>query len=223
MIILAPRIICESCVTTNVKKALKAEHTNRLKTAFVKALQQEQEIEQRMASQGSSGSATDYSIHSPVPQQPSPSVTIQPQISTPRDISISPAPVKTPTTTPRMQDRIDRIDRMERESSSRPAPTPPNNSTPPPSHSSSRNTSRNTSASAAAAAAAAAANDPMSNMSFAAQLNALSSLASLGNFGNLGSLANMGNFGNSSQQNSQASQAAAAMQAFQQQLFRGKF
>lgn len=196
-----------------MKKALKAEHTNRLKTAFVKALQQEQEIEQRMASQSSSN-ATDYSIHSPVPQQQSnsPSVTIQPQISTPRDISISPAPVKTPTSTPRMQDRLDRIDRMERENASRPAPTPPNNATPPPSHSSSRNSSRNQSASAAAAAAAAAANDPMSSMSFAAQLNALSSLAS---FGNLGSLSNMGNFGNSSQ-------AAAAMQAFQQQLFRGE-
>jgi transcriptional repressor p66 len=196
-------------VTTNVKKALKAEHTNRLKTAFVKALQQEQEIEQRMASQSSSN-ATDYSIHSPVPQQQSnsPSVTIQPQITTPRDISISPAPVKTPTSTPRMQDRLDRIERMERDNV-RPAPTPPNNATPPPSHSSSRNSSRNQSASAAAAAAA---NDPMSSMSFAAQLNALSSLA---NFGNLGSLSNMGNFGNSSQ-------AAAAMQAFQQQLFRGE-
>lgn len=36
-------------MTTNVKKALKAEHTKRLKTAFVKALQQEQEIEQRLA------------------------------------------------------------------------------------------------------------------------------------------------------------------------------
>lgn len=180
-----------------------------MKTAFVKALQQEQEIEQRMASQGSSGAA-DYSIHSPASQQQNqPSVTIQPQHSVPRDIAISPAPVKTPTNTPRMQDRIDRI---ERENSSRPAPTPPNNATPPPSHSSSRSSSRNTSA--AAAAAAAAANDPMSSMSFAAQLNALSSLASLGNFGNLGSLANMGNFGNSSQ-------AAAAMQAFQQQLFRG--
>lgn len=35
-----PKVICEQCVTTNVKKALKAEHTNRLKTAFVKALQQ---------------------------------------------------------------------------------------------------------------------------------------------------------------------------------------
>ncbi|UYV69838.1 GATAD2A [Cordylochernes scorpioides] len=44
-----PAVVCESCVTSNIKKALKAEHTNRLKTAFVKALQQEQEIEQRMA------------------------------------------------------------------------------------------------------------------------------------------------------------------------------
>ncbi|XP_076322849.1 transcriptional repressor p66-beta-like isoform X2 [Tachypleus tridentatus] len=42
-------VICETCVTTNIKKALKAEHTNRLKTAFVKALQQEQEIEQNMS------------------------------------------------------------------------------------------------------------------------------------------------------------------------------
>ena len=49
-----PAVICENCVTTNIKKALKAEHTNRLKTAFVKALQQEQEIEQRIASGASS-------------------------------------------------------------------------------------------------------------------------------------------------------------------------
>nr|XP_054756199.1 transcriptional repressor p66-beta-like isoform X1 [Lytechinus pictus] len=41
-------IMCESCIVSNQKKALKAEHTNRLKTAFVKALQQEQEIEQRI-------------------------------------------------------------------------------------------------------------------------------------------------------------------------------
>lgn len=44
-----PSVICEACVTSNLKKALKAEHTHRLKTAFVKALQQEQEIEQRLA------------------------------------------------------------------------------------------------------------------------------------------------------------------------------
>ncbi|XP_074604522.1 uncharacterized protein LOC141857855 isoform X2 [Brevipalpus obovatus] len=44
-----PAVICEQCVSSNIKKALKAEHTARLKTAFVKALQQEQEIEQRIA------------------------------------------------------------------------------------------------------------------------------------------------------------------------------
>lgn len=42
-------VICELCVTTNQKKALKQEHTNRLKSAFVKALQQEQEIERMQA------------------------------------------------------------------------------------------------------------------------------------------------------------------------------
>ncbi|XP_028297698.1 transcriptional repressor p66 alpha-like isoform X3 [Gouania willdenowi] len=40
--------LCEDCMSSNQKKALKAEHTNRLKSAFVKALQQEQEIEQRL-------------------------------------------------------------------------------------------------------------------------------------------------------------------------------
>uniref|UniRef100_V9KKV7 Transcriptional repressor p66-alpha-like protein n=1 Tax=Callorhinchus milii TaxID=7868 RepID=V9KKV7_CALMI len=47
-------IMCEQCVTSNKKKALKAEHTNRLKAAFVKALQQEQEIEQRILQQTAS-------------------------------------------------------------------------------------------------------------------------------------------------------------------------
>ncbi|KAG8428889.1 hypothetical protein GDO86_018990, partial [Hymenochirus boettgeri] len=36
------KILCEQCMSSNQKKALKAEHTNRLKNAFVKALQQEQ-------------------------------------------------------------------------------------------------------------------------------------------------------------------------------------
>ena len=44
-------VICENCVTSNQKKALKQEHTNRLKSAFVKALQQEQEIEQKIQQQ----------------------------------------------------------------------------------------------------------------------------------------------------------------------------
>lgn len=41
-------------MSSNQKKVLKAEHTNRLKAAFVKALQQEQEIEQRIIQQTSS-------------------------------------------------------------------------------------------------------------------------------------------------------------------------
>uniref|UniRef100_S4R759 GATA-type domain-containing protein n=1 Tax=Petromyzon marinus TaxID=7757 RepID=S4R759_PETMA len=44
-------VICEQCLSSNQKKALKAEHTNRLKMAFVKALQQEQEIEQQIQQQ----------------------------------------------------------------------------------------------------------------------------------------------------------------------------
>ncbi|XP_063311429.1 transcriptional repressor p66-alpha isoform X5 [Pelobates fuscus] len=51
-------IMCEVCMTSNQKKALKAEHTNRLKAAFVKALQQEQEIEQRILQQSSSPAQT---------------------------------------------------------------------------------------------------------------------------------------------------------------------
>ncbi|TSK53685.1 Transcriptional repressor p66-alpha [Bagarius yarrelli] len=49
-------ILCEQCMSSKQKKALKAEHTNRLKAAFVKALQQEQEIEQRILQQSSSSS-----------------------------------------------------------------------------------------------------------------------------------------------------------------------
>nr|XP_055199182.1 transcriptional repressor p66-alpha isoform X1 [Nyctereutes procyonoides] len=45
-------IMCENCMASNQKKALKVEHTSRLKAAFVKALQQEQEIEQRLLQQG---------------------------------------------------------------------------------------------------------------------------------------------------------------------------
>ncbi|XP_028283841.1 transcriptional repressor p66 alpha isoform X2 [Parambassis ranga] len=47
-------VLCEDCMSSNQKKALKAEHTNRLKAAFVKALQQEQEIDQRIIQQASS-------------------------------------------------------------------------------------------------------------------------------------------------------------------------
>ncbi|KAM9762006.1 GATA zinc finger domain containing 2Ab isoform 1-T4 [Menidia menidia] len=50
-------VLCDQCMSSNQKKALKAEHTNRLKAAFVKALQQEQEIEQRILQQAASSSS----------------------------------------------------------------------------------------------------------------------------------------------------------------------
>ncbi|XP_025419738.1 transcriptional repressor p66-alpha [Sipha flava] len=72
-----PKIICELCVTSNVKKSLKAEHTNRLKTAFVKALQQEQEIEQRLAQGSPPSSVSPAPVHPihvnpPMPSMPKP-------------------------------------------------------------------------------------------------------------------------------------------------------
>nr|XP_056701118.1 transcriptional repressor p66-alpha isoform X2 [Euleptes europaea] len=51
-------IMCETCMSSNQKRALKAEHTTRLKAAFVKALQQEQEIEQRILQQAASPGQT---------------------------------------------------------------------------------------------------------------------------------------------------------------------
>nr|XP_020442534.1 LOW QUALITY PROTEIN: transcriptional repressor p66-beta [Monopterus albus] len=82
------RILCEQCMTSNQKKALKAEHTNRLKNAFVKALQQEQEIEQRLQQQaalspssaptGPSASKTDSMIrHHALRQAPQPQASLQ--------------------------------------------------------------------------------------------------------------------------------------------------
>lgn len=58
------RILCETCMTSNQKKALKAEHTNRLKNAFVKALQQEQEIEQRLQQQAALSTSSTVSVAS---------------------------------------------------------------------------------------------------------------------------------------------------------------
>ncbi|XP_029919096.1 transcriptional repressor p66-beta [Myripristis murdjan] len=82
------RILCEQCMTSNQKKALKAEHTNRLKNAFVKALQQEQEIEQRLQQQaalspssappGSNATKTDSMIrHHALRQAPQPQASLQ--------------------------------------------------------------------------------------------------------------------------------------------------
>ena len=41
-------VVCERCALQNIKKDLKAEHTSRLKSAFLKALKQEQEIEEKI-------------------------------------------------------------------------------------------------------------------------------------------------------------------------------
>ncbi|XP_062320892.1 transcriptional repressor p66-beta-like [Osmerus eperlanus] len=91
------RILCELCMTSNQKKALKAEHTNRLKNAFVKALQQEQEIEQRIqlqAALATSSAQTSPSVskaetmsrHHTHRQNPQPQVT-QSQASLQRSLS----------------------------------------------------------------------------------------------------------------------------------------
>ncbi|KAL3288967.1 hypothetical protein HHI36_003410 [Cryptolaemus montrouzieri] len=95
-------VICEQCVTNNVKKGLKAEHTNRLKTAFVKALQQEQEIEQRLAQNGSFTSSspaaspvTPEVMSAPKPATPTPTPT-----PLPRHAATPPAPSAQPTPPP---------------------------------------------------------------------------------------------------------------------------
>ncbi|XP_037119414.1 transcriptional repressor p66-beta isoform X1 [Syngnathus acus] len=85
------RILCEQCMMSNQKKALKAEHTNRLKNAFVKALQQEQEIEQRLqqaalspssAPSGPNASKTDSLIrHHALRQAPQPQASMQRSLS----------------------------------------------------------------------------------------------------------------------------------------------
>lgn len=54
----AGSLLCDQCMSSNQKKVLKAEHTSRLKAAFVKALQQEQEIEQRILQQAASSSGS---------------------------------------------------------------------------------------------------------------------------------------------------------------------
>nr|XP_046246870.1 GATA zinc finger domain containing 2Ab isoform X2 [Scatophagus argus]XP_046246871.1 GATA zinc finger domain containing 2Ab isoform X2 [Scatophagus argus] len=63
----AGTILCDQCMSSNQKKALKAEHTNRLKAAFVKALQQEQEIEQRILQQAASSSSVSKTTSSSSP------------------------------------------------------------------------------------------------------------------------------------------------------------
>ncbi|XP_055514631.1 GATA zinc finger domain containing 2Ab isoform X7 [Leucoraja erinacea] len=81
-------IMCEQCVTSNQKKALKAEHTNRLKAAFVKALQQEQEIEQRILQQTTSSvqSKQDSAVQHHTFKQSSSQLSRGPQSTTARGV-----------------------------------------------------------------------------------------------------------------------------------------
>ncbi|XP_071434053.1 transcriptional repressor p66-alpha [Pithys albifrons albifrons] len=64
-------VMCETCMSSSQKKALKAEHTTRLKAAFVKALQQEQEIEQRILQQPQPGKGEPLAQHHPLKQSSS--------------------------------------------------------------------------------------------------------------------------------------------------------
>ncbi|XP_058810813.1 transcriptional repressor p66-alpha [Phymastichus coffea] len=97
-----PRVICEHCVTTNVKKALKAEHTNRLKTAFVKALKQEKEIDERLAQ--AACPSPDPPVAKSVPKASTPTrrVTSSPSPA-PQQIQVPPA-APTPPTSKQYQD-----------------------------------------------------------------------------------------------------------------------
>merc|ERR1712080_189819 len=79
------RVICEQCVTSNVKKALKAEHTNRLKAAFVKALQQEQELEAKIASLPEGAS-----LDGPTTPKPKSSSSVDVIVSRSRSPSVTP-------------------------------------------------------------------------------------------------------------------------------------
>eukprot|EP00794_Sanderia_malayensis_P009729 gene9729-10722_t len=59
-------VLCEKCSLANTKKELKAEHTSRLKSAFLLALKQEQEIEEKIKA------GEDVNIGSPTLQQQPP-------------------------------------------------------------------------------------------------------------------------------------------------------
>ncbi|XP_043472879.1 transcriptional repressor p66-alpha isoform X2 [Leptopilina heterotoma] len=98
-----PRVICEHCVTTNVKKALKAEHTNRLKTAFVKALQQEQEIEQRLAQAACPSPDPPVATPKSIPKAATPTRRVATPPAPPPQIPQAPPPAPTPPA-PKLQE-----------------------------------------------------------------------------------------------------------------------
>ena len=52
------KILCDRCTKTSQKKLLKQDHSNRLRQAFIKALQQEKELDAKFQQQSSSSSST---------------------------------------------------------------------------------------------------------------------------------------------------------------------
>lgn len=65
-------VYCEKCINSNIRKALKAQHTNSLKSAFLKALQQEKEIDRLSQTMTKSHSSTRepqhrHNSHLPLP------------------------------------------------------------------------------------------------------------------------------------------------------------
>ncbi|XP_076880312.1 GATA zinc finger domain containing 2Ab isoform X2 [Brachyhypopomus gauderio] len=85
-------VLCEQCMSSNQKRALKAEHTGRLKSAFVKALQQEQEIEQRILQQAATPT-TKSSAPSPASSAPSSALYKAARSSLPQQQASRVAPV----------------------------------------------------------------------------------------------------------------------------------
>lgn len=52
------KILCDRCTKTSQKKLLKQDHSNRLRQAFIKALQQEKELDAKFQQQSSSATTT---------------------------------------------------------------------------------------------------------------------------------------------------------------------
>jgi hypothetical protein len=84
-------VLCERCALQNVKKDLKAEHTARLKSAFLKALKQEQEIEEKIKA----GEDVNISGISPTTEKTensrSPSNQPSVRISSPKSVAAAPS------------------------------------------------------------------------------------------------------------------------------------
>jgi hypothetical protein len=71
------KILCDRCTKTSQKKLLKQDHSNRLRQAFIKALQQEKELDAKFQQQSSSSSSTTTTTPTP----PTTTSTVKPSSS----------------------------------------------------------------------------------------------------------------------------------------------